>query len=261
MWFDLMYYDLHSHILPSLDDGPKNRIQAIEMARVAAQDGTEVMVATPHRKDVIENYSVTHVNKLVMDMNRELTTQGINLQFLIGMENHLDLSLSGDLKSGRALSINHSKYVLVELPLFGYPNYVENALLELQTDGVIPVLAHPERIEAIQNDPRRLVAFLKQGMLSQITAGSILGLFGSKVKCFSERLLRNNLVHVVASDTHTPSGPRCPKLTRGFEAATRIVGPERATLMVLNTPRAIVSNDPVDAIPLESDISQREWWI
>ena len=255
-----MYYDLHAHISPEVDDGPKAYSDAVEMARVAAEGGTSVMLTTPHRRDVTESHSVSHIRDLLARMNGDLQAEGIGLTLLTGMENHLDLELPEDLEAGIALPINGSRYALVELPFFGYPNYAEEVLFKLQLQGVTPVLAHPERIEAIQQDTGRLAAFVERGMLSQVTAGSIVGCFGGKVKSLTRSLFRRNLVHVIASDTHFPSGPRSPELTPGFEAAAEIVGRESATRMVVDTPKAIIDNEAVELAPPRSDPSPRRWW-
>ena len=232
-------YDLHAHILPGVDDGAKTLDDAIDMARVAAEHGTSAMLATPHRKDITENFSVAGIREVVGGLNDELTTRSIELELLLGMENHLDLDLPEEFEPGRALPLNGSRYALVELPFFGYPNFAEEVLFQLQLQGVIPVLAHPERIEAFQRHPGKLVEFVERGMLSQVTAGSILGHFGGKIRRFTNRLLREGLVHVIASDAHFPNGPRSPKFTDGVEAAARAVGEEKARAMVVDTPKAI----------------------
>ena len=253
-------YDLHSHILPGVDDGANTLDDAIEMARVAAASGTRVMLATPHRKDVTENLSISYVQSRLNDLNGEMEKGDIELQLLMGMENHLDPELPAELLGGRALPINGSRYALVELPFFGSPNYVDEVLFQLQLQGVTPVLAHPERIEMIQRDPERLAGFVERGMLSQITAGSIVRHFGGPVKRFAHRLLRRGLVHVIASDTHYPRGPRSPVLSPGAEAAARIVGLESAQAMVVDTPKAILEDLPVEVGPPMKVEGPRRWW-
>ena len=230
-------YDLHAHILPAVDDGPKSLEDAVEMARVAFEGGTKVILATPHRKDVTEKLSVAHIRDLVVEFRDELDRRGIDLEVLLGMENHLDLDLPDEYAQGRALPINDSRYALVELPFFGYPNYVEEVLFQLQLKGVTPVLAHPERIEAFQREPDLLAEFVDKGMLSQITAGSIVGHFNRRVRRVTRKLLQRGLVHIIASDTHFPGGPRSPRLAHGVEAAARIVGHEKALTMVQDTPK------------------------
>ena len=253
-------YDLHAHILPGVDDGAKTFEDAVEMARVAADQGTEVILATPHLKDISENHSVPYVRDLLAQLNLDLEKAGIDLKLLLGMENHLDLDLPGDLSAGRALTINGTRYALVELPFFGYPNYAEDVLFQIQVRGVTPVLAHPERIEAIQENPDLLAGFVERGMLSQITAGSVVGHFGGKVRRITRRLLRRGLVHIIASDTHFPRGPRSPILSPGMEAAASIVGYERARAMVVGTPKAILDGVPVEVELPGKVATSRRWW-
>ncbi len=117
------------------------------------------------------------------------------------------------------------------------------------TPWLIPVLAHPERIEAFEDDPGLLVKLVKQGMLSQITAGSPLGHWGEDVKQFTNYLLKRRLVHIIASDTHFPEHPRSPELLQGVEAASRIVGEEAAQAMVVDTPKAMLEGKTVELEP------------
>lgn len=254
-------YDLHAHILPGVDDGAKTPEDTLEMVRVAADHATRVIVATPHQKDITENWSVPHIRRLLGEVNTQIESGGLDVTLLLGMENHLALDLPDELSSGRALTIADSRYVLVELPFFGRPNYAEEVLFQLQVQGFAPVIAHPERIELFQLDPEILKSFVIQGMLSQVTAGSIVGHFGERVRRFTDTLLRRGLVHVIASDTHAPGGPRSPRLPAGVAAAAKVVGVERAQAMVVDTPRAIIYNLPVrvDA-PAETNEQPRRWW-
>ena len=253
-------YDLHCHILPGVDDGAKTPKDTMQMVRVAAAQGTKVIVASPHRKDVTENWSVDHVRNLLDEANRRSQNEGIDLALMPGMENHLDLELPEDASSGVALTLNGSRYILVEMPFFGRPNYVEDVLFRLQLQGLTPVLAHPERIEAFQNDLGLLSIFVERGMLCQVTAGSIVGYFGGQVQRFTRTLLRRGLVHIIASDAHFPDGRRSPALQPGVDAAAHLVGPERARAMVEDTPRAIVENLPVKAEPPGQVVQPRRWW-
>ena len=253
-------YDLHSHILPGIDDGAKSPEDTVEMARVASEHGTKVILATPHRRDVTERWSIPYLRELVDDMNDRIQKEGIDLALLLGMENHIDVDLPGEVSNGRALPINGSRYILVEAPFFGRPNYLEDVLFQIQIQGLTPVLAHPERIEAFQGDPELLASLVERGMLSQITAGSIVGHFGGRVRRITNNLLRRGLVHIIASDTHFPGGPRSPKLPPGLEAATGIVGMEKAKAMVVDTPRAIFENLPVKVEPPSEAARSARWW-
>ena len=253
-------YDLHAHILPGVDDGARTLEDALKMARAAVEHGTKVMVATPHRKDVIESFSVQQIQERLAVLKGELDQNGVDLEILLGMETHLELELPEAFAEGLALPINGSRYALVELPFFGHPNYMEEVLFQLQLRGLTPVLAHPERIEVIQRNVDLLVGFVERGMLSQITAGSIVGHFGGRVKRFTHSLLRRGLVHVIASDTHFAQGPRSPVLSDGVNEAVRIVGEEKARAMVVHTPRDILSDLRVEVEPPREDKGSRRWW-
>ena len=230
------------------------------MARVAAEQGTKIILATPHRKDVTEDSSVQHISDLVDDMNKEIVGQGIDVRVALGMENHLDLQLVDDFADGKALPMNGTRYILVELPFFGRPNYLEDVLFRLQLQGLTPVLAHPERIEAFQRDPELLVRFVESGMLSQITAGSMVGYFGRDVRRFTNVMLGHGLVHVIASDAHFSEGARSPKLRLGLDAAQGIVGVARANAMVSETPKAILDNQEIQAEAPRSPGKTRRWF-
>ncbi len=253
-------YDLHAHILPGVDDGAQTEDDTLKMARVAADSGTKVILATPHRKDVTQRCSVEYVRGLLDRMNGKIAELGIDLSLRQGMENHLDLELPDEVSNGRAIGINGSRYILVEMPFFGRPNYIEEVVFQLQVMGVTPVLAHPERIEAFQRDVKLLETFVERGMLSQVTAGSITGHFGKGVRRFTHALLRRGLVHVIASDTHFATGPRSPTLLPGVEEATRVLPAERVQAMVVDTPQAILDDLPVDVPPPERQAGSRRRW-
>ena len=239
-------YDLHAHILPGVDDGSRTPEETLEMSRVAAETGTRIILATPHRKDVTEESSVAHIRRLIADMNAQNAEHGIDIALVLGMENHLDEALPTEIDAGRALPMNGSRYILVEMPFFGRPDYIERTLFEVQDRGLTPVLAHPERIEAFQEDVDLLAMLVQRGMLSQITSGSVVGTWGDEVKKFTHQLLDRRLAHVMASDTHSPTGLRSPKLGVGIEAAASIVGMDCAMAMVVDTPLTILEDRAFD---------------
>ena len=253
-------YDLHAHILPGVDDGAETLEETLEMARIAAQNGTRFLLATPHRRDVTERSSIASLRNLFDEVSERVREQDTELTLVLGMENHLDLELPDEVSAGRALPIGDTRYILVEMPFIGRPLYVADVLYRLQLQGLTPVLAHPERIEAFHRDPQMLIDFVERGMLSQITAGSTVGVFGRRVQRFTAHLLRRNLAHVMSSDTHGPTGPRSPELGPGIAALTRLVGEVSARAMVVDTPRAILEGLAVEVDPPRSNASTRHWW-
>ena len=238
-------YDLHSHILPGVDDGPAEIKDSIEIARIAAANGTRAILATPHRKDVTELSSVGHIREVTAELRRRIESENIPLALSLGMENHIDTTLPEDAAAGKALTMNGSRYILVEMPFFGSieeHDYVEDALRGLQAQGLVPVFAHPERIEAFQLKPALLKRYIGMGMLSQLTRGSLLGHWGEEVRRFSLELLSNGMAHILSSDTHSPHPPRTPELGEALRITSEIVGRQRATVMVNDTPRAILKD-------------------
>ena len=241
-------HDLHSHILPGVDDGPAAIEDSIAIARIAADSGTRVMLATPHRKDVTELSSVQHIRDLTAKLQRRIDEERIALTLTLGMENHIDAALPDDAAAGKALTMNGSRYILVEMPFFGgieEHDYVEDALRELQAQGLTPVFAHPERIEAFQRQPELLERYIGRGLLSQLTRGSLLGHWGEEVRQFSLELLRNGMVHMLSSDTHSPRPPRTPELGEALKIASEVVGCRTAEAMVNDIPRAVLENSEI----------------
>lgn len=242
----MTWYDLHAHILPGVDDGPKTMSEAAAMARIAAQSGTRLIVATPHRKDVIEGKGIPHLRRVITDLRRHITAQNIDIELALGMENHLDETLPQDADC-RALTMNESRYILVEMPFFGdiseHP-YAEGALAALQAQGLTPILAHPERIEAFQLQPALLAQFIGEGMLSQITRGSLLGHWGEPTRRFTLELLRAGMAHILSSDTHAHVPPRTPELGGALQVVADVVGKDAALAMVTDIPRAIAQDEP-----------------
>ena len=216
------------------------------MARAAAACGTRVMVATPHMKDVNELSSPQAAASLCGELAGKLETAGCPLRLVMGMENHLVPDLALMFGDGRALPIEGTGYALIEMPFFGRPDHLEPTLEEIRSMGITPVLAHPERIEAVQRDPGLLAAFIEAGMLSQVTAGSLVGHFGDAVRRFTEELIRGEMAHVMSSDCHRPDGPRSPDLGPGLAAAEALIGSRAAGRLVCGNPGNIIRGRRVE---------------
>ena len=126
---------------------------------------------------------------------------------------------------------------------------VEDVLGQIQEIGLVPIIAHPERMELFQCDPKLLFKLVNSGLVTQITSGSVYGKFGAKAQRFTEQMLRCNLGHILASDTHMSKGSRSPDLLKGYFEVSRIVGRDAAKGMVSTLPRAILDNEALDLTP------------
>src|SRR5579875_1386802 len=174
------------------------------MARLAAADGITTIVATPHRNPWSYREGRADAERRLLEVRQACQREGIALCLLLGGESHIAPDLPHQLETGLALTINGSRYLLIEWPLADYPPYSDQVIFELQVRGIIPVVAHAERYRFVQRDPQGLARQVERGVLAQVTASSLLGEFGPRVRRVSEDLLTRGLAHLIASDSHGP---------------------------------------------------------
>ena len=239
-------FDLHSHILPGLDDGAKTIEESMKMLRAAAGDGIRGMAATPHGKDVREAGAIGLVAEHVETLNRLADEETLDIKIYVGMENHLTLDLPELIASGAGFPINSGPYILVELPFDSLPDYTDEVLTRLQEQGLTPLIAHPERQADIMRDPSIMGDLVGRGMLGQVTSTCILGRFGPEARDTAELLLKNGWVHVISTDCHRPTGPRAPMMAESVVEAGKIVGLETARAMAVDVPRSILMGRPIE---------------
>lgn len=248
-------FDLHNHMLPGLDDGAPDWEQSLNMARIATEDGIEGVVCTPHW--VFGSFDNTRslVMNTVDNLRHRLAEAEIPLEVYPGSELRLDFNLPQKIESRELLTLNDSgRYALIELPDDILPQNMSNFFWELQSQDITPIIAHPERNRRLLRHPTRLFKWVNMGVLTQLTASSILGRFGKEIRSFSILLLKHNMIHVLATDSHGPKA-RVPKLKEGLEAVEKIVGAEKAHKMVFDTPRRVIRGEdviPQDPIPFKS---------
>ena len=238
-------FDLHSHILPGLDDGAKSLDESMAMLRAAASDGIRGMAATPHAKDVREAGALGLVSERVDTLNRLVGGEGLDIRVYVGMENHLSRDLPDLVAAGVAFPYNGGPYILVELPFDSLPGYTDETLARLQGHGLTPVIAHPERQADIMKEPSIMGQFAERGMLGQVTSTCILGRFGAEARDVAETLLRNGWVHIISTDCHRPTGPRAPRMAEAVLEAGKIVGAGKARAMAVDVPEAILAGQPL----------------
>ena len=197
--------DLHTHILPGVDDGPSTMAGSVEMARSMVADGIRTVAATPH---VRSDFPTTpeRMERGVRELAAALSAAEVPLELVTGGEVAIDVlpTLSGEDIQRFALG-GTSRYLLVETPYGGWPVELHECLYDLRHKGFVPVLAHPERNQEVQRHPELLEPFVAGGLLIQLTAASIDGRLGAASKTAALTLLRRGLAHLVASDAHAPT--------------------------------------------------------
>ncbi|MGA1869180.1 MAG: tyrosine-protein phosphatase [bacterium] len=238
--------DIHCHILPGMDDGAENLEESIQMCSLASRDGIKTIVATPHTMNGVYINNCQLIKKSVNNLNIVLNNNNIDVVIIPGAEVHVNYNLKELLNQGSAMTINDdNKYILLELPVYIVPPKIEEQIFQLKLEGITPIISHPERNMAIQNNLNLIYKMIKQGALMQLTALSLTGEFGTAAQKCAFAMLSLNYAHIIASDAHS-GGMRAPRLSRGFEVASRIVGEDYACAMVTNFPHAIISGHILD---------------
>ena len=236
--------DLHSHILRGIDDGARTLEESLGIARAAVADGIGVMAATPHvRDDWPTDPGVMEYR--VAELRHALEDAGIPLEVHRGGEIAFDWLDRLPIEELRRFGLGgNPRYLLVEMPYYGWPLALADRLSALLDAGITPVLAHPERNAEAQAQPERLAELVDAGVLVQVTAASIDGRTGRRVQEAGLLLIAHGLVHLIASDAHHASVRAV-----GMTAAASTVGGELARWLTRDVPAAIVDGTPIPARP------------
>ncbi|MBM7690771.1 protein-tyrosine phosphatase [Peribacillus deserti] len=196
--------DLHSHILPGIDDGADSLEESVELARLAVKEGIQTLYATPHHKNGSYENSRISILQSVDTLNQVLRDEQIPLRIMPGQEIRIHGEMAEEVEKAELLpiGIKEGQYLLVELPSGHVPAYTKKVLFDIQLQGITPIIVHPERNAEIIERPHVLFNLVDKGALTQVTASSLAGYFGKKIKRFSQELIAANLTHFIASDAH-----------------------------------------------------------
>jgi len=227
--------DIHSHILPAIDDGPSELETSLQMLNIAAENGTTTMIATPHFHEQIRPKKHKIIQKL--DLLKE-EAEKLNITLYAGMEVYLTPDTPQNLRKDNLLTLAGSNYLLVEFPFQQIPSYIDTILFEIMLQGKAPVIAHPERYTEIIENPNKMLKYLEKGALAQINSGSLLGYFGQEVQACAENLLTHGMVHFLGSDAHS-TGRRKPILKQALQQIKEIAGEETANILSENAEKLI----------------------
>jgi protein-tyrosine phosphatase len=236
--------DLHSHILPGLDDGARTPSESVEIARAALEDGITVIAGTPHVRDDWPTEAES-MERAVAELRAELEASKVHLDVRPGGEVALDWTVKLSVDELRRFGLGGSRYLLVETPYHGWPLQLPGVLLSLRDQGLVPVLAHPERNVEVQTRPERLGPLVEGGVLVQITAASVDGRIGRRARDCGLRLVRAGLAHLLASDAHHAS-VRAVGLTAAVDA---VGGGALGEWLTSGVPAAILADAEIPPRP------------
>jgi protein-tyrosine phosphatase len=235
--------DIHNHLLPGLDDGAKSLEETIEIAKTAQEYNIYKIVATPHY--IEENFKVDgkEIKEKIKKINKLLKLKDIQVEILPGHEIHLTSDLLQKIKNRDILTINDSKYILLELPMNYIPDYLNKVFYDLSVMGYKPIIAHPERNEEVIKNPGILYKWVKDGIIFQLNAGSLFGVYGTEVKKTAFDLIDNYLVQVIASDCHGNQNISLEWLARSKRKLEDICG--SYTIQFFTNAEYIINNEEI----------------
>jgi protein-tyrosine phosphatase len=233
--------DLHSHILPGIDDGARSPADTVALVRAAHAAGVTAIAATPHVRDDYPTTSA-QVESGVEAVSRLVRGEGIDVRVLTGGEVALDLleRLPSEELHGLTLG-GTGRYLLVEFPYYGWPFTLDSQLRALRARGLVPVLAHPERNPEVQRAPERLERTRRAGALVQVTIDSLTGALGRRARRSAAALLELGLVDLLASDAHSPEAYAFTRRSLAEAVGDR----RRAVRLTVTVPSAVAAGEPV----------------
>lgn len=249
--------DIHSHILFGVDDGPDDLYETLEMLQQASNEGITEIIATSHSFHPQYNVSAKQVMEQLTVIQEQVEINNIPLKIHAGQEVRLVENIVTLVEAKEALTLANSNYILLELPSSTVPKFTKEIVINLQANGIIPIIAHPERNKTIAERPSKLEELVREGAMAQITAGSLAGHFGKNIQKLSLDLVKANLVHTYGSDVHNLT-TRPYLFDAGLSYLEKKKQLDAVDLLLENNMRIIENRDFLLYEPQE--ISTKKWW-
>ncbi|RMD93754.1 MAG: histidinol-phosphatase [Calditrichaeota bacterium] len=248
----MQIFDIHSHVLPKIDDGSQSWDETMKMVYQAYETGTTDLAITHH---IINNSDYAREDEILEkfeELNARLSKAKIPLKLHLGSE----IYYQHDIELDHRISTynNHGKYFLVEFPMQGIPKFVDEKFFEFIVDGKTPVLAHPERNLGILQNPSRAYEFVQRGVLLQINAGSFLGRYGEPTRQLAISLMNARLAHFIGSDGHN-AGRRPVVVREAYDFILEQWGERMATLLFERNPKKMLRGEEIkipEPFPVET---------
>lgn len=244
--------DLHCHLLPGVDDGAASEEESCQMAHLAAESGVTAIAVTPHCNvpGQFKNYRDSVLEARFLRLRELLLHRKIPVTLYSGMEVYVTPEVPELLRKRRLLTLGGSRYLLVEFAFDEPCRYMERMLAEIRHAGCVPVVAHPERYYAIQEDPEILMDWARTDTVLQINKGSLFGMFGRHAARTAHWCMGEGCVHLIGSDAHSPYR-RTPRLSDARDYAAELDSPEIADFLLRENPMRILNNQDVRPVLAE----------
>ena len=233
--------DLHSHIIPKIDDGSQSIETSILMLQEAKKAGFTDIFLTPH---YIENYydlDIQTRKEKFEELQKIAKEKNIDINLYLGSEIFINPEIDLLYSKKAILTLNNSRYMLIEIPMNDTILYLDDVIENLTCIGIVPILAHPERYEYVQNDISVCERLIDKGVLFQMNYGSIIGVYGKDVKKTAIKLLKNNYIHFLGSDVHRKESIYT-KIESAKKKIIKIIGKEKFDILTIENPNHIINN-------------------
>ena len=236
--------DVHSHIIPNVDDGSSSVSETFEMIEEARKIGFTDIILTSH---FLLNSYETNSKELVFwkeKLQEVLDKKEIDVKLHSGMEIYISSQMEELIKKKKLLTLANSRYMLIELPLSSTVKNLDYVLYFLESISIKPIIAHPERYKCVQENPELVEEYINKGALIQCNYASILGLYGEHAKKTVIKLLKENLIDFVASDVHMPN-TIYPAVSESIKRIEKIIGKERLNKITTINPQKVILNENI----------------
>lgn len=237
----MSYVDIHSHILPGLDDGAKDEKETLRMLKLAEQSGISDIIATPHYHYRRGHAAPELIRATVERIQQMILESGMKIRLYPGNELYYTHELLDAVKSGNALTLADTEYVLLEFSPGVEARRIQNAVYQFLSEGYYPIIAHMERYEVFLKNPGFALEIAEMGAYFQVNAGSITGEHGWKTKYFARRMVKNGLIQFVATDCHDAQ-KRAPKWDKALSWLDKTCGSTETEKYLQKHPRAVLES-------------------
>ncbi|MDE7445684.1 MAG: hypothetical protein K2N15_08310 [Lachnospiraceae bacterium] len=236
------YIDIHSHILPQIDDGADSFETSMKMLHIAWKNGIGAIILTPHNKPMRHNASPATIQNLIKKLEEEALHRGIEIRLYAGNEVYYRSDILETLEDMQACTMAGSSYVLVEFGPMDDFDYIKGGIYRVLSGGYRPIIAHIERYRSICTKEERVEELIEMGCYVQVNAGSIMGQYGFGAKHFTRRLLKQDMVHFIATDAHN-ADKRKPELENCVRYISRKYSEAYASKLVYENPVQVIRNE------------------
>lgn len=237
--------DVHTHIIPNIDDGSKSVEETFNLIKEAANAGFNKIISTSHYMEDYYESEVKERKAWIDALNQKIQEQNINVKLYLGNEIYLSSNIIKLLEEEKASTLNNTSYVLFEMPLNSKPLELYDTLFEMLRCKLVPILAHPERYSFVQKDPELIYDLIEKGVLMQCNFGSFIGYYGTKAEIIAKQLLLKNMVHFLGSDVHKQESiyPKIPKILSEIK---KIVGEDKLHELTEINPELVLNNKKIE---------------